>query len=74
MDDPFTEDANIPALTPEAQSESAQPAITGHADIDRALAGLHLCDDVHKHHDALLGAVAVVQQALNPASRSPRPQ
>lgn len=75
MDDDLTpEDDGLARDAMNPEPVSAQPPTTGHTDIDRALTGVQLGDDVHEHHDVLLGAVAAVQQALNPAAQAPRPK
>lgn len=44
------------------------PPITGHHDIDRALAALRLDDDVLQHPAAYAAAVDAVTAALHPAA------
>lgn len=40
------------------------PPVTGHAEIDAALAGLELGPDVHSHHDEIKAALDVIQAVL----------
>lgn len=53
------------------ENPPAAPPVTGHAEIDAALAGVELGDDVHTHHDALAAALDVLQRALNAPSGGP---
>lgn len=56
-----------PAVEPQAAP------VTGHAEIDAALAALVRGDDVHTHPDAIAAALDVVQGALHPR-QPPSPQ
>lgn len=57
----MTEPAGAPAPLPE-------PPITGHHEIDRALASLTLGDDVAEHPEAIAAALEAVQRALSAPS------
>lgn len=69
-DAPDATDEPVPAT---AEAPPALP-VTGHPQIDAALAELELDDDVHSHHDRLSAVLDVVQQALNPSSQPPLPR
>lgn len=56
---------------PAAAAPVPPAPVTGHAEIDAALAGLELGPDVHTHPDALAGVIDVVWRAL--ADPAPRP-
>lgn len=50
-----------------------QPPVTGHPDIDRALAGLDLASDVHTHPAAIADVLDAINEAINPTPQPPLP-
>lgn len=56
----------MPGMTdvPEQVPTPDPPPVTGHEEIDEALAALDLGDDVHAHPDAIAGVLDVLQAAL----------
>ncbi len=50
---------------PDQTRPASTAPVTGHEEIDLALASLELGDDVHSHHDQIAAVLEVLQTALH---------